>query len=188
MRTEKKVMMAATRSSKECSASERMPRLPLKNPTTNLKTVMTIATNTLLRATLCFSARMLSWSNGSPGWVILSGPAAMLLPSPVNARDAEGVRSVGGLAEARGLHQREHLLRLRKARHARGKIGVWAARAGDQRADGGQHAAEVKAVELAQQTARLAEIEDCDLAVCGEHAVDLAQPRLIVGEIAKAEG
>src|SRR6266511_5537478 len=109
----------------------------------------------------------------------------MLFPSPVNAGDAEGVWRVGSLTKSRGLHEAEHLLRLREARHAGGKIGIGAAGAGDQRPHGGQDAAEVKAVELAQQTARLAEVQDCNFAAGRQYAVDLAKPSLVVCQVAK---
>src|SRR6266481_5332767 len=46
----------------------------------------------------------------------------------------------------------------------------------------------IKAVKFAQQPSGLAEIEDSSLALRFEHAKNLAQARIIVGKIAKAEG
>lgn len=55
MRTEKKVITAATRSSPECRASESNPRLPVTIPITSLIPVKKIAANTESPATFCFS-------------------------------------------------------------------------------------------------------------------------------------
>src|ERR1700730_8597518 len=56
--TEKNVMIAGNRSSPECAASERMPKLPVVNPTTILRVVIAIAARTEWPATERFSARM----------------------------------------------------------------------------------------------------------------------------------
>src|SRR3954462_10686696 len=59
-RTEKNVRTDATRSSPECAASERIPRLPVVNPTTSLRLVITTAARTELPAAERFSARIKS--------------------------------------------------------------------------------------------------------------------------------
>src|SRR5580693_5935074 len=56
--TERNVTIAATRSSPECAASDKMPRLPVVTPTTIFSVVMAIAASTELPATARFSARM----------------------------------------------------------------------------------------------------------------------------------
>src|ERR1700758_3208552 len=59
-RTEKNVSTEAMRSSPECAASERMPRLPVVTPTATLSPVITRAAKTELPATARFSARIKS--------------------------------------------------------------------------------------------------------------------------------
>src|SRR5271165_1148394 len=56
--TEKNVMRVAMRSSPEWAASDRMPRLPVVNPTTILSPVMTRAARTEFPAAARFSARI----------------------------------------------------------------------------------------------------------------------------------
>src|SRR5579862_5040139 len=65
-RTEKKVRTEAIRSSPECAASERMPRLPVVMPTTILRLVMTNAATTEFPAAARFSARINS-ADGTAG-------------------------------------------------------------------------------------------------------------------------
>src|SRR5579884_2091764 len=62
-RTEKRVMTAATRSRPECAASERIPKLPVEMPTSNLRAVMPTAAATEFPATARFSARIESDEN-----------------------------------------------------------------------------------------------------------------------------
>src|SRR5271166_740224 len=57
-RTEKNVTIAAMRSSPECAASDKMPRLPVVSPTTIFRVVIAIAASTEFPATARFSARM----------------------------------------------------------------------------------------------------------------------------------
>src|ERR1700756_3046762 len=56
--TEKNVRREAIRSSPECAASDRMPRLPVLKPTTILSVVITRAASTELPAAERFSARI----------------------------------------------------------------------------------------------------------------------------------
>ncbi len=56
----KKVSSEAIRSSPECAASERIPRLPVLNPTTTLRPVMTTAARTEFPAAARFSERIKS--------------------------------------------------------------------------------------------------------------------------------
>src|SRR4029077_9122928 len=56
--TEKNVSSEAIKSRPECAASERMPRLPVLNPTPTLSPVMTTAAKTELPAAARFSARI----------------------------------------------------------------------------------------------------------------------------------
>jgi len=51
-------MMAAIKSSTECKASERMPKLPVVTPTTIFSAVIASAAMTEFPATARFSARM----------------------------------------------------------------------------------------------------------------------------------
>ncbi len=62
------------RSSPECAASERMPKLPVVKPTTTFRAVMTSAASTELPAAERFSARISSEGEtaGVPDMVALS--------------------------------------------------------------------------------------------------------------------
>ena len=55
---ESNVMMAAIRSRIEWAASDRMPKLPVENPTTIFSVVTAIAATTEFPATARFSVRM----------------------------------------------------------------------------------------------------------------------------------
>ena len=68
----------------------------------------------------------------------------------------------------------EHLLRRRETRHRRRKIRIRPAHSGNQRANLRQHMAKIETVQLAEQSLRLAEIENPDFAVCPQHAMYLA--------------
>src|SRR5215469_9216725 len=57
-RTEKNVSREAIKSSPECAASERIPKLPVVTPTVIFKPVMTIAARTEFPAAARFSARI----------------------------------------------------------------------------------------------------------------------------------
>src|SRR5579859_297615 len=73
-RTEMKVRTEAIRSSPECAASERMPRLPVESPTTIFRPVMTTAAKTEFPAAERFSARINSADGmaGLPDMLALS--------------------------------------------------------------------------------------------------------------------
>src|SRR4029077_18393188 len=60
-RTERRVIMAATRSSEECSASERTPRLPVLTTRNVLRETNTTAEPTLKSAALLFSRLSSTW-------------------------------------------------------------------------------------------------------------------------------
>ncbi len=72
-RTESRVMKAAIRSSPECAASERMPRLPVVMPTTTLSAVMAVAASTELNATPRFSTRICAGAGVEVGRSHLTG-------------------------------------------------------------------------------------------------------------------
>src|SRR4051812_475851 len=96
-RTESSVMIAATRSSSECAASDRMPKLPVAMPTTILKTVMAAAAKTEFCATARFSARIESTGAIVP---IVSGPAiASIFPAAARCRASFG--AAGRVREVR---------------------------------------------------------------------------------------
>ena len=46
IRTEKKVINAAPKSKRECKASERIPKLPVSNPTVSFRLVSVMPTST----------------------------------------------------------------------------------------------------------------------------------------------
>src|SRR5579864_5021983 len=88
-RTEKNVMIDAIRSSPECAASERMPRLPVATPTTNLRPVITRAARTEFPATARFSARIKSDGDNA-------GVPDILELSPLGAETAKrAIESLG---------------------------------------------------------------------------------------------
>src|SRR3954470_24589442 len=92
-RTETNVRMEAIRSSPECAASERMPRLPVVSPTASLRPVMTIAANTEFPAAERFSARIKSDAD-------IAGTPDMLALSPLRAESAKDNQRLGDLAIA----------------------------------------------------------------------------------------
>src|ERR1051326_3820567 len=67
MRTATRVIAAATRSSPECAASARIPRLPVVSPTTTLNAVSPIAAISEVRAADCFSRSLSTTSNVAAG-------------------------------------------------------------------------------------------------------------------------
>jgi hypothetical protein len=86
-RTEKNVRTAATRSSPECAASDRIPKLPVVIPTTIFSPVITTAAQTDVPAAERFSARINS-GDGTAGF-------DMLALSPLGARRDKRKRLLG---------------------------------------------------------------------------------------------
>src|SRR6185437_1832974 len=92
------------------------------------------------------------------------------------------------LMKAGSLHAREHLLRRRKLLHGGGKVFIRSAHAGKEGADSRKNFTEIEAIELPHEPTGFTEIKYSDLSLWLEHAEDLAQPGIIVGQIAETEG
>lgn len=101
---------------------------------------------------------------------------------------AAGPEAEGGGLVADGFDKRGEFSGAEKAGDGVGEIGVGGAVAGEPAADARQNAAEVPAVEIAEEiVGRLGEVEDGERAAGLEDAVNFAQASFVVGEIAEAE-
>src|ERR1700676_330426 len=89
--TEKNVSSEAIRSRPECAASERIPRLPVLNPTTTLSVVMTTAARTEPPAAARFSARIKLDGD-------MAGFPDMQELSPLRAQSANQIGAPPGLS------------------------------------------------------------------------------------------
>src|SRR5208282_1900776 len=109
------------------------------------------------------------------------------LHAAVKPRNAKRVRSPPCLAKPSLAHAPEHFIRRRKALDRRGQIGVRASHSRNHRPDCGKNFLEVDAIALSDQAARLSEIEDAAFSAGTEHPRNFTQPRVVVGQVSKAE-
>src|SRR5271169_1544506 len=110
-----------------------------------------------------------------------------ILHSAIQPRDAECVWGKRDLAKAGLMHAAEHFVGRGKAFDRRGQIGIRATHSRKYGADRGKNFLEVDAVTLADQSAGLSEIEDAAFSAGSQHARNLAQSGIVVGQVAEAE-
>src|SRR5271166_35308 len=118
----------------------------------------------------------------------LAMPRGLGFDAAIQPGDAEAVRGPGYLREAGVAHQFNHLGRRRKTLHRGRQVGIGAADTRQARADGGQHAAEIKGIKLSDESARFAEVKNSKLASGAEHTVKFTQAGFVVGQVAKSKG
>lgn len=108
--------------------------------------------------------------------------------TPPQPGDTKAVRRPGDIREPSLPHHDQHDRGCGKPLHGVGEVGIGLTNAGEARSDGGQNATKIEGIEVADQSARLAEVEDTDLAAGGKGPEELGESRLIIGEIAESEG
>src|ERR1700721_826453 len=94
----------------------------------------------------------------------------------------EGVGRPAHIAEAHLLERPKHLRRGWETPDGCGQVGIGAAGARKQTADAGQHATEVKGVELAENAAGLAEVEDAEFAPSSHRAIECTRSGFVIGK------
>src|SRR6478609_4221574 len=117
-----------------------------------------------------------------------NGRQIVLFGSPIKPGDPEGIRRPAYVTKASSLHAAPHLLWRRELADRCWEVFIGATHAGNQSTHARQNVAKVEGIKLAHKSARFAEIEYADFPARFEHAKDLAQAGVIVGQIAEAEG
>ena len=122
---------------------------------------------------------MLTWSREGVG---------SALGAAVDRRDAEGERVPLDVGEPGAAHSRGQIFLDRKIGDRSRKIRVRGAMTAHERADARQNVMEVQVIHRANdRRARRRELENHEARAGREHAMDLAQPAIEIGDVANAE-
>src|SRR5258707_3943381 len=109
------------------------------------------------------------------------------LRSRVKSRNSKRVGLPRAVRKPDTLHQSLHLRWSWKVPYRCRQIAIRPAISANHAAYGRQHAPKIDCVSLAHQTARLAEIQNSQLAARLQPSMKFTQPRLVVGQLAKPE-
>src|SRR5206468_5912067 len=99
----------------------------------------------------------------------------------------ECIRNPTDFLKASALHSHKHLRRSGKPRYGIGQVRIRAFDAGDECPNSRQDSLKVYVVNLPEQAFRLAAFENTNFSPGLQHAQDLAQPGVVVGQITKSK-